>query len=825
MKMRLTILMGLAVFCLGLYGWAGSQAADSAQGAPPDSLPPSLPEGPSVGPDTTSGGPATLPTDTTLFQAAPDSTEAMADTLPLDTVPVPVDTVIISGVKVPVIATGPLEGGRAGAEEEDTGPVYWTARARLKPDKPKFAQAPALSVDFDEGFQSRWREAGTGRTYEARQASLADYSNIDIPIKFPDTIGNVIGQGANLNVSGSERITFGGTSSYQLNEQKTEFGRRSRFPTLDMKQQLKIDLNGTVGEKIHVTVHHDSEIDTPLENRIKLHYDGDEDEIVQSIEMGNTNLSLPGSRFVSYSGQQQGLFGAKVLAKLGGLDLSLIASKQEGRTAGASFKGTATKDSVTISDMDYIRNKYFFMVDPYERTPGAVFTNVTVYLDDGNGNNNLDTGAIPAWAFLNPNEPGDVADWETVGYHGTFDVLTINEDYAVDLQTGEIALLRPLGDAYALAVTYTYGGVQVGVPVGDDKRLKMIRPPSTYMIEREDVWKAPTLKLMRKNVYSLGARYISEEKVEVRIFRRASPVDEELQGDLVYAKILGIDLQDENGHLAEPPLWQTDGYADGGTINGELGLLIFPALRPFDPQVIIEEGLPPLADTNPIIYDEHINKLRESNDSKYYITVRYSTPATSFKLNHINILEGSEVVTLNGRRLTRNVDYEIYYDIGQIRFKTDEAAQPDAEILVDYQYVPFLSLAQQSLVGAQGLYRLSDKSHIGSVWLFQGKKSPEERPRLGQEPSQTVMGDFNGNIEFNPSMMTSMINVLPFVDSDKESRLTLAGELGMSLPNPNTKGQVYIDDMEGVQDLRSFSIIREAWVPRRPTAGGRTPGD
>ena len=797
--------------------------ADSTAGETPSSMPAG--STPQAAVADSGAIPVPVPPEGLPEPSVADTGSVASDAPSLHTVPLPPDTVTVGGVRIPVVGTASGE-SLAGAGDAGfggrTGPTFWTAGPRLRPDKPAFAEPSELEVAFSEAFADRWDKAADGRTFEAKQATLEDYSNIDIPIKFPDTIGRVIGQGANLNVSGSEKISFGGQTRYQVDEQATEYGTRSKFPTLDMKQHLKIDLTGTVGEKINVMVHHDSEIETPLENRIKLRYDGDEDEIVQKVEMGNTNLSLPGSRFVSYSGQQQGLFGAKMLAKLGALDLTLIASKQEGRTAGASFVGTRSKDSTTIADLNFVRNKYFFMIDPYTRIPGRGFTEVQVYLDDGNGTNNLDTGALPAVALLDPNDPPDTSLWTSEAHVGYYDVLEVNRDYAVDLQTGEIALLKALGDAHSLAVVYRYGDEQVGGVVVDDKlHLKMIRPPRYYMIDYADVWKAPTLALMRKNVYSLGARFISEEQVEVRIFRKGSPRDEELQGDFAYAKILGIDLQDETGAVATAPDWLTDDYADGGRINGELGLLIFPDLRPFEP-LISPTGRPAqLEDTNPTIYDEIIDNLKENENSKYYINIRYSTPETSFKLKHINILEGSEVVTLDGRRLTRNVDYEIYYDIGQIRFKTEEAAHPDAEISVDYQYVPFLALAQQSLVGTQGMYKFSDKSHIGSLWLFQSKKSPEERPRLGQEPSQIVMGDVNASFQFNPSVMTTMINALPFVSSKSESRLTMTGEVGISFPNPNTKGEVYIDDMEGVQDLRSFSVMREAWVPASAPTGFR----
>ena len=150
--------------------------------------------------------------------------------------------------------------------------------------------------------------------------------SIDLPVKFPDALAGIIGQGARLNLTGQERITFSGTSRVVDGGHVGESGSPSAFPDLDMKQQLRVNLDGTIGEKIHVLVNHDSEVDTDLENKIKLRYDGDEDEVIQKIEMGNTDLSLPGAEFLSFRKSQQGLFVAKAVAKLGPLDLTVIAS-------------------------------------------------------------------------------------------------------------------------------------------------------------------------------------------------------------------------------------------------------------------------------------------------------------------------------------------------------------------------------------------------------------------------------------------------------------------------------------------------------------------
>ncbi len=698
----------------------------------------------------------------------------------------------------------------------------------LTPTLPEFARKSPLEIPFLDALERAWRETRSREILEPKSRSLADFSQIDIPINLPNPIEKVIGQGANLRVTGSEQITFGGQTRYRLNEPLTEYGRRSRFPTLDMKQHLKINLEGTVGQKIHVTVHHDSDIETPLENRIKLRYEGDDDEIVQKIEMGNTNLTIPGSQFVSYSGKQEGLFGAKMLAKLGPLDITAIASKQEGRTAAATFRPNV-RDSVVLDDIDFVRNKYFFLMDPYDVDPSKTFSEVELYIDDGIGTNN--DAAVHAFAFLDPDASRypDPAAWDTVSsaFEGNFDVLEPNKDYAFDPRTGEISLQRTLQSSQTLAVRYIYGdGVEadtIGGSVGGTLMLKMIRPNDEVLTNRWGVW-GGTLNYERKNVYSIGVNYIVEDKVQVKIYRKASPVDEDIQKTYEYSKILGIDLVDENGVRAGPQNnWKTDGYADGGRINGEAGLLLFPDLRPFDPDVRFMDERPEtlLAENrNPDIYDRPpVDLKRKEEFSKFYIVVRFTTPQTTFKMKHMNILENSEVVTLNGRRLTRNVDYEIYYETGQIRFLTEEALDPNAHITVDYQYVPFLSLAQQSLVGLHGIYKLSDHSNISTAWIYQSKKSPEERPRLGQEPSRIVLGDIRAQLEFKPDIMTSIVDALPFVEATNPSRLTFSGEIAMSLPNPNTKGNVYIDDMEGVRDLRSFSIMREAWVPASPPFG------
>ena len=58
-----------------------------------------------------------------------------------------------------------------------------------------------------------------------------------------------------------------------------------------MKQELNVNLTGSIGDKIKVDVDQSSNVQTSLDNKVKLRYEGDEDDMIKTVELGNTNLS------------------------------------------------------------------------------------------------------------------------------------------------------------------------------------------------------------------------------------------------------------------------------------------------------------------------------------------------------------------------------------------------------------------------------------------------------------------------------------------------------------------------------------------------------
>ncbi|MFH1681256.1 MAG: hypothetical protein ABIH26_11525 [Candidatus Eisenbacteria bacterium] len=668
----------------------------------------------------------------------------------------------------------------------------------------------------------------SGRSVEARAGGSGESGmfDIDLPVRFPRTLSRIIGQGANIQVSGSESITFSGETQYFIKERDNESGGQRKFPELDMRQQLQINLTGTIGEKVKVEVQHNSESQVPLENRIKLRYEGFEDEVIQRIEVGNTNLALPGNQFVSFSAQQQGLFGVKVVGKAGKLDFTTILSQQQGRTDRETYAGGGREDSLVINDLDYIRER-FFVVNEFRPVD-----DIRVFVDDDNATNN--TGAqVQARAFVDVQDPSS----STQEQPGWFDEMEESVDYYINREIGVLTLNRSLPENYTLAIWYGVGGVDVGeVPpeASTDSSvvatLQLIRPPAEFYRPTNERF-GKTWYYQLRNVYDLRARSIVEEGFDLRIYRKAAGAEERFdqQGGKTFLEILGLDVVDQSSNSSSDDRVDGQYFGAGNKIaekagippgaslpyvptllvDYDLGLLFFPDLRPFDPAYNHQFAGSPvesLTEGNSVIYDNHDPK---PNDSKYEIQVKYRTSQGSFSLNRSNILEGSEVVKVDGRTLTRGADYRIIYEIGQIEFLAD--IPPDAKITVDFEYAPFLSQAQKSLAGIAGTYNLSDRTKLSSIWLYKGKRTPYRRPRLGQEPSRIVVGGLSLATEREPEFLTELTDRIPGITPSEGSSFRVDFETAATFPNPNTKNAVYIDDMEGTEESSSFGITRRQW--------------
>jgi len=230
----------------------------------------------------------------------------------------------------------------------------------------------------------RWLLTNSTSAVRSSRESGRLVPTIYLPFAMPSGIAGVIGEGGQLDITGHQKITISGISHIRPNMVSTEGVTPSYFPDLKMEQELVINLDGTIGEKINVQVDHDTRRTLGPDYNVRLRYTGFDDEVIRSIEMGDVNLSITGPEFVSYSIPGQGLFGAKVEAQVGPLEITTIASKQASSTESADFVGQATMVNDSILDIRPADN-YFFGVVP-DTSQAPLLTSLRVFRDDGSQN-------------------------------------------------------------------------------------------------------------------------------------------------------------------------------------------------------------------------------------------------------------------------------------------------------------------------------------------------------------------------------------------------------------------------------------------------------
>ncbi len=653
----------------------------------------------------------------------------------------------------------------------------------------------------------------------------------DIPIQIPKFARGLLGDGApNIDVSGSETITLSGVSDWTVRPQgSVEYERKrpSAFPSLEMKQDLQVNLTGSIGDKIKVDVDQSSNVQTSLDNKVKLRYEGDEDDMIKSIDLGNTNLSLQGASI-----RQEGLFGVKTVAKLGNVDVVTIASKQEGKSETARFTPSGEKRRVTIRDLEYIKRQYFFIGDSVMQWDP---TSLKIYRDDSNGNNNNQT--LSGIVRLNPTTPMDSTS--NPEFAGHFDVLTQGVDYdlilpfAVDakLPSGsQIPVVRfryPLNQNDFVGVAYDQiinGNV---VHIGDGNPssllLKVIKPSYEGRLNQlpggrfdpSDPW-FPSLAHELRNYYDLTARNIARETLTLKVRRldQSQSVDPEAINGVPLIQILGLDQQGNTADIGP------DGRVDDRYIDVDNGILFFPDLHPYSPGCSLFPNFLCMDNSNrntlasdstllnPNVYYTRTPDLL--SQTRYYIDAEFKSSQQGYFIGRFNILENSEQVKVDNVLMKKGSDYNIDYDTGQITFTRPPG--PEAVISVDYSFAPGVSQVQRTLLGFSTSYSPSADLSVTSSMLYESRGAQELNPKLGEEPARSMVGDFASVLTVRPSWMTQFANLLPGVHTAAPSTMNLQGNMAVSMPNPNTKGEAFVDDMEGNRESNSLSMGRTGWL-------------
>ncbi|MBN2017111.1 MAG: cell surface protein SprA [Candidatus Cloacimonetes bacterium] len=657
-----------------------------------------------------------------------------------------------------------------------------------------------MIVDIDEAEQLRLQD----------RESQGIIPDIEFPkIKMPKAMQRFFGDNiGRLKVTGSQKITIGGSSTIRKPEVVTEGTKKGFFPDLKMEQKLNLGISGTIGKKIKVEVKQTSDESIFEKNKISIKYVGDEDDPIKLIELGDTRLSLSGSQFLSYSASSEDLFGIKGEFEFGKLRLTTIVSQQEGQQASASATGNAVEQETDYLDKSFVRNKYFLFNQPD-----------SLFLDAQGHFVNPDTLPMTEWYYIADKMPKqgtvqvfiddgnfdpaiDVTGYDQHGNEYKFRQLTDPiKEFFIDYENAPYMIQFGVGisDNYAIGVIYEeVSGKKWGEYIDGVPHVKMIK--KSYLVPSSEL---PDAKwnYQVKNIYSLGGTNIDPQDFDVKIFYEDPDNNGnetfEITINNVQHKLIDILDLDTNG----------DGKVNGSdeTIDLEKGIAQFRMWEPFQPYWFSDYSS---TLGNPMVYNERNPDITDYNP--FYVRVKSNTVGSTINLGHINIIEGSEKVYVDGELMKKGVDYDIDYFSGTVRLKGDAASDPNAVVKVDFEYKPFFNIDKKSMFGVRADYEFNDNAKIGATFMYEGGSTGNKHVKVGGEPTKAFVGDIDGSIRAELPFVTDLVDMIPLVRTKETSTVNLSGEVAMNIPDPNAtdKGEAYIDDMEAINEIFSIGLSR-----------------
>ncbi len=711
-----------------------------------------------------------------------------------------------------------------------------------------------IALDRENFIKSTWEDLAHAYTLQEAgglESLMAGVTNISIPIPSNPVLSIFGPPRIDLRISGSVDI-HGGWRNQKLNAQTlSQLGNVTNQP--DFKQDVSINVSGTVGDKLNIGANWDTQNQFDYENQLKIKYTGYPDEVIQSVEAGNVSMSSPSS----FVGSNQALFGIKTKMQLGPLTLTALASQQKAQSNTLTISNGSSSQTFSLHAYQYSTNHFFIdsmYIGGYENylqnqqyVSGLYVTNLEVYVSQPTTapNSNLRQGfAVMDLAPENTPTGQEFYDslrtvksfnqtsWEI--QTGRFQKLDPTE-YTYDPKTGVLTLNTSYQSNQVVAVAFTTagGGVYGTLTSLDTTNLPLVLNmivPTNPIPSETDAW-----RLMLRNIYSTKGLNLDQNSLkDVQITYTVPGQSAQDNIDNVnLLQIFGLDKTGPNGN--GPPDGQMD-WNPPYDINPTTGEIIFPYLEPFKEAFKDYSGpqgqkiATPDSFTYNAIYDTTLESAQNdfSSRDRFLITGTYTSSVSSQHNLGFNLVEGSVKVLLNGQPLTAGVDYTVDYVTGEVDIKNQAALQSGANVQIQYETNDIFQIASKSLMGLRADYKVNDNTDIGFTLMNFSLQSPNTKVRLGEEPINNLIMDLDAGTTVNLPFVTKALNALPLLQTTAPSSFTIHGEAAYMLPNPNTRtsvipgdnnqGIAYIDDFEGSKKTIPLPINYYNWTMASPPA-------
>jgi len=367
-----------------------------------------------------------------------------------------------------------------------------------------------------------------------------------------------------IRPQGSAELLFGVVNNKR--EDPALNVRQQSTTNFDFQQKIQLNVLAKIGDKIEFKVNYNTEATFDFENKLKLKYEGKEDEIIQLIEAGDVNLPLT-STLIQGS---QSLFGVKSKLKFGKTTITSVFSEQKSESSSITVQGGGQKNNFQLKIDEYEENRHFFLAKYFRTNYEHALSELPII------NSNINITKIEVWvtnigAPLTENR--NILALQDLGENQTYNSLfspktnlplpynNVNNlkqiidtsrvrsissitsylqsgslnlvsgidyekvelarqlrpsEYTLNRKLGFISLNTRLNPDQVLAVSYQY------TVIGDQKIYQVgefsdqgVNAPNTLIVKlikstatntQIDLW-----KLMMKNVYNIGAYQVNRE--------------------------------------------------------------------------------------------------------------------------------------------------------------------------------------------------------------------------------------------------------------------------------------------------------------------------
>ena len=435
--------------------------------------------------------------------------------------------------------------------------------------------------------------------------------------------------------------------------------------------------------------------------------------------------------------------------------------------------------------------------------------------------------------------------------------LEVIRDFTFDTQLGYISLNQRLSNDEVLGVAFQYtvngevfqvgefanGGIDAttvdpGVELQVNNNTLVVKLLKSNITNVSD----PIWDLMMKNIYATGAFQLAQDDFKLNILyndptprnyitpvdpdagwpNTPRPLEERILLDVFNLDRLNVynDVQPGGDGFFD--------YVPGITVNPQNGLIIFTKVEPFGSYLFELLGggdydQPDDQGYNPnqqkyVFRNMYIQtkaaSLEDAEKNRYRLKGQYkSQSGGGIPIGAFNVPQGSVRVTAGGRQLQEGIDYTVNYQAGTVQILDPSLQASNVPINISVENNAVFGQQTRRYTAINLEHKFNENFVLGGTLLNLNERPLTQKANFGVEPVNNSVFDLYGNYSTEVPFLTRVANMLPNVDTDVPSNVSLRGEVAFLQPNSpknsDFEGETtaYLDDFEGAQaliDIRGF---------------------